>query len=117
MASEERSPESKAETLWGLLEQRVSRAPAALLFVDEAGRRMTLGEFRRESLRMAERLKALGIGAGSVVSWVLPTSIDAFVVMAALSRLSVVQNPIVPIYGEREIGHIVDEASVEVLIV
>jgi cyclohexanecarboxylate-CoA ligase len=117
MASEERSPESKADTLWGLLEQRVSRAPAALLFVDEAGRRMTLGEFRRESLRMAERLKALGIGAGSVVSWVLPTSIDAFVVMAALSRLSVVQNPIVPIYGEREIGHIVDEASVEVLIV
>jgi cyclohexanecarboxylate-CoA ligase len=117
MTTQGRSLESRVVTLWELLEERVSLAPRGLLFVDEAGQRVTFTEFRSASLRMADGLKTLGIGAGTVVSWILPTSIDAFVVMAALSRLSAVQNPIVPIYGEREIGHIIDEASVEALIV
>ncbi len=51
------------------------------------------------------------------MSWILPTGIDALVLAAALARLAAVQNPIIPIYREREVGHIVDEASVDVLIV
>ncbi|MGP0030099.1 MAG: class I adenylate-forming enzyme family protein [Acidimicrobiales bacterium] len=104
-------------TLWGLLEARVALTPDALLFVDEAGHRMTFAHYRDAAARTAAGLAGLGIGAGTVMSWILPTTIDTFVVMAALSRLSVVQNPIVPIYREREIGHIVDEAGVDVLLV
>jgi acyl-CoA synthetase (AMP-forming)/AMP-acid ligase II len=37
--------------------------------------------------------------------------------MVALSRLAAVQNPIIPMYREREIGHILDEADVDALIV
>ena len=37
--------------------------------------------------------------------------------MVALSRLAAVQNPIIPMYREREIGHILDEARVDAMIV
>ena len=52
-----------------------------------------------------------------LVSWVLPTAIDTLVVMVALARLGAVQNPIIPVYREREIGHILDEAQVDAMIV
>jgi cyclohexanecarboxylate-CoA ligase len=104
-------------SLWGLLEARVSRTPHALAFVDESGRQVSFAEFRDLAVRTAAGLQERGVHAGQVVSWIMPTSIDTFVLMAALSRLSVVQNPIVPIYREREIAHIVDEAAVDVLLV
>ena len=78
---------------------------------------MTCAAFRDRSRRLAADLGRIGIGAGTVVSWILPTSIDALLVMAALSRLGAIQNPIVPIYGAREIGHILDEASVDVVVI
>jgi acyl-CoA synthetase (AMP-forming)/AMP-acid ligase II len=37
--------------------------------------------------------------------------------MVALARLGAVQNPIIPVYREREIGHILDEAKVDAMIV
>lgn len=104
-------------TLWGLVEARAALSPNELLFVDEGGRRMSFGEFKEAAVRTAAGLSGLGVQAGSVVSWILPTGIDTFVMMAALSRLSAVQNPIVPIYREREIGHIVDEAHVDMMFV
>jgi cyclohexanecarboxylate-CoA ligase len=104
-------------SLWGLLEARVRLTPDALVFVDEEGRRVTFAQFRDEAMVAAAGLGDLGVRGGQVVSWILPTSIDTFVMMAALSRLSVVQNPIVPIYREREIAHIVDEAKVDLLFV
>jgi cyclohexanecarboxylate-CoA ligase len=110
-------PTGDGSTLWGLLETRVALTPDHLLFVDEGGRRMTFAQYRAAALRTAAGLVRLGIGRDTVVSWILPTAIDTFVVMAALSRLSAIQNPIVPIYGEREIGHIVDESGVQVMLV
>ncbi len=59
---------------------------------------MTFAELRRESIRVAERLATAGIGSNSLVSWVLPTSIDTLVLTAALSRLGAMQNPIIPVY-------------------
>jgi cyclohexanecarboxylate-CoA ligase len=47
-----------------------------------------------------------GVGAGTMVSWQLPTTLEAVVVMAALTRLGAVQNPIIPILREREVGFI-----------
>ncbi len=104
-------------TLWEVLHQRVASTPDALLFVDESGRRMTFSQFEVAAERAAAGLAGGGIGVGSVVSWILPTRIEAFVLMAALSRLEVVQNPIIPIYREREIAHILSEADVDVMIV
>jgi acyl-CoA synthetase (AMP-forming)/AMP-acid ligase II len=44
------------------------------------------------------------IGEGTTVSWQLPTRIDTIVLSAALSRLGAVQNPIIHLYREREVG-------------
>jgi acyl-CoA synthetase (AMP-forming)/AMP-acid ligase II len=100
-----------------LLDARATASPDRTFLVDEDGRHMSFAELRRESMRVAKRLATAGIGADSLVSWVLPTSIDTLVVTAALSRLGAVQNPIIPVYREREIGHILDETAVDLMIV
>jgi cyclohexanecarboxylate-CoA ligase len=104
-------------TFNALVDARAEATPDRVLLVDDRGRRLSCGAYREESLRVAAIFRRLGIARGTVVSWILPTGIDALVVTAALSRLGVVQNPIIPIYREREVGHIVDEASVDVLVV
>jgi acyl-CoA synthetase (AMP-forming)/AMP-acid ligase II len=53
---------------------------------------------------MAAALHALGIAEGTPVSWQLPTRIDTIVLSAALSRLGAVQNPIIHLYRDREVG-------------
>ena len=103
--------------MWEQLERRVAATPDALFLVDDNGRRLTFSEFRQAAHETAAGLTAHGIGPGTVVAWALPTRIDTCVLMAALSRLSVVQVPIVPIYREREVSHITHEAEVDVVLV
>jgi acyl-CoA synthetase (AMP-forming)/AMP-acid ligase II len=78
---------------------------------------MTHREFQAQSEGAALRLSNLGVGPNSIVSWILPTTMESLIIMVALSRLAAVQNPIIPMYREREIGHILDEAGVDAMIV
>ncbi len=95
---------SGARTLWELIDRRADTSPDRLMLIDEADRRMTFGEFRDHAERVAAGLHASGIGEGTPVSWQLPTAIDTVVLSAALSRLGAVQNPIIHLYREREVG-------------
>src|SRR5690606_29207611 len=74
-----------------------------------------------EALAAAERaaagLAGLGVGAGDVVSWQLPTWLESKVLVLALARLGAVQNPMLPIYREREVGFIVRQARSKLLVV
>src|SRR5207253_1325731 len=56
-------------------------------------------------------------GEGSVVSWQLPTWNESVVLVAALARLGAVQNPILPIYRERELGFILRQAKTRLFVV
>jgi cyclohexanecarboxylate-CoA ligase len=100
-----------------LVDAKAREDPEGVLLVDDRHRQMTHGEFQAESERAALRLANLGVGPNSIVSWILPTTMESLVVMVALSRLAAVQNPIIPMYREREIGHILDEACVDAMIV
>jgi acyl-CoA synthetase (AMP-forming)/AMP-acid ligase II len=111
------TPADAGQTLCALADGRAAASPGHVLFVDDSGRTMTAEEFRASSLRVAERLLAVGIGRGSVVSWVLPTGMDALVLTVALSRIGAVQIPVIPVYREREIGHILDETALDAFIV
>ena len=104
-------------SLVDLVDARADQSPDDLVFLDDRGRHMTCAEFQAESHNAASRLAGLGVGPDSLVSWILPTTIEALVVMVALSRLGAVQNPIIPMYRQREISHILDEASVDAMIV
>jgi acyl-CoA synthetase (AMP-forming)/AMP-acid ligase II len=104
-------------SFWDLIEQRARTTPDARMAVDETGRVMTYAQYRDDAERAAAGLQAMGVGEGTVVSWQLPTWLESFVLAAALSRLQAVQNPILPIYREREVGFIARQAKTRVLIV
>ena len=104
-------------TLWGLVEARAAASPDAILAVDEDGRHMTYGEFAEAAGAAAAGFEAMGVGPGSVVSWQLPTWIESLVLVAALSRVGAVQNPILPIYREREVAFVTKQANADLLIV
>ncbi|UDY37815.1 class I adenylate-forming enzyme family protein [Dermatobacter hominis] len=107
----------QGRTLWELMERRVDATPDALMAVDEDMRTLTFAEFWSEAERAAAGLRASGLGEGDVVSWQLPTWIESLVLVAALSRLGVVQNPLLPIYREREVGFVTDQADSRLLVV
>jgi acyl-CoA synthetase (AMP-forming)/AMP-acid ligase II len=105
-----------ATSLWELIERRADADPDRELLVDSGGSRMTNGGFRDAALRTAAGLHDLGVRAGTVVSWQLPTWNAGYVLMAALSRLGAVQNPIIPIYRDREVGFIIRQIAPELVI-
>jgi len=107
----------QGRTLWELIEARVDATPDALMAVDEDMRTVTFAEFRTEAERAAAGLLAQGVAPGTVVSWQLPTWIESLVLVAALSRLDAVQNPLLPIYREREVGFITAQADSALFVV
>ncbi len=107
----------QGRTLWELLEKRVAATPDALMAVDEDMRTLTFAEFKTEAERAAAGFAAQGVQAGDVVSWQLPTWIESLVLVGALSRLGAVQNPMLPIYREREVGFITNQAEAKLLVV
>jgi acyl-CoA synthetase (AMP-forming)/AMP-acid ligase II len=104
-------------TVWNLVERRARETPDAPMLVDETGRTLTFREYRDAAERTAAGLAALGVRADSVVSWQLPTWIESVVLVAALTRLGAVQNPLVPIYREREVTFCVQQTGAQLLIV
>jgi acyl-CoA synthetase (AMP-forming)/AMP-acid ligase II len=105
-------------SLWDLVERRAAETPDAPAAVDERGETLTFAGLRDRGERVAAGLaQSHGVGQGDVVSWQLPTWIESLVLVAALARLRVTQNPILPIYREREVGFIVPQAKTKLLIV
>jgi cyclohexanecarboxylate-CoA ligase len=107
----------EGRTLWELIDKRVEATPDALLAVDEDMRTLTFADFAEEAERAAAGLANYGVKEGSVVSWQLPTWLESLVLVAALSRLGATQNPILPIYREREVGFVTKQADSAMLVV
>ena len=107
----------QSRTLWELIEQRAQITPDHLFAVDEKERSLDFKAYYTECLHCAAGLAERGISAGSRVSWVLPTCLESLVLAGALARLGARQNPILPIYREREIRFITNQSECELLIV
>ena len=93
-----------ATTLWELVERRAAATPDVPMLLDPEDRRVTFGEFKAWAERVAAGYHALGITAGTRVTWQLPTRVESIVASFALARLGAVQNPIIPFYREKEVG-------------
>jgi cyclohexanecarboxylate-CoA ligase len=100
-------------TYWTLIADAAAREPHRPLLADEYGRSLTTRELHDAACRTAAAFAERGIGAGTVVSWQLPTTLETVVVMAALTRLGAVQNPIIPILREHEVGFITGQLATE----
>src|SRR5512139_1172401 len=96
--------------LWPLVEARARATPDALCSVDERGERLGFAQLRSRAERVAAALAERGVGPGVRVSWQLPTWTESLVLVCALARLGALQNPILPLYREREVGFILRQA-------
>jgi cyclohexanecarboxylate-CoA ligase len=102
-------------TLWGLVAGRATATPDATMLADERDRTLTFGQFAVAAEEAAAGFAALG--EGTVVSWQLPTTIEAVVTMAALARLGAVQNPVIPILRRREVAFITAQVGARLHVV
>lgn len=103
----------KADSLFGYIQERAGATPDAEMVVDENGRRVSFAEYLQMCETTAAGLAEMGISSGSVVSWQLPTWIESIVLVGALSRLGAVQNPLLHIYRDREVGFALQQAKAD----
>ena len=106
-----------AETFWKLVDDVATLSPDAVLVADDHGRRLTALQLRDEALAVAGGLVSHGVRPGDVLSWQLPTTLEAAVMLAAGARLGVVHNPIIPLLRHREVGHICAQLGTTLLVV
>lgn len=106
-----------SETYWALVEAAAKEHPDRVVLVDDFGRSLTNSQLRDAAERTAAALAERGVADGTVVSWQLPSTLETMVVMVALTRLGAVQNPILPIWRESEVGFATAQLGTEVIVV
>ncbi|HEY5384167.1 MAG TPA: AMP-binding protein [Acidimicrobiales bacterium] len=106
-----------ARTMWELVDRRAQLSPDHPLLIAENGETVTSRQFRDRAERVAAGLHDMGITTGSVVSWQLPTRIETVVLSIALARLGAVQNPIIHLYREREVGFALRQTGAELFVI
>ena len=111
------APIYDVETMWELLDRRAGATPDAPFLLDPDDRRLTFAETRSWVERVAAGFQGLGVGPLTPVSWQLPTRIETVVASLALARLGAVQNPIVHIYRDREVGFALRQTGARLFLV
>jgi amino acid adenylation domain-containing protein len=88
-------PATTSATLHGLVEAQAARTPsaAAVIAGDDA---LTYEALDRRASRLAERLRALDVGAGSVVAVCLPRSLDLIVALLGVLKAGAAYLPLDP---------------------
>jgi len=105
------------DTFWRLVDEVACVSPDKVLVADDHGRSLTAAQLRDEALAVAGGLTSLGINPGDVLSWQLPTTLEAAVMLAAGARLGVVHNPIIPVLRHKEVSHICAQLGSTLLLV
>ncbi|MGB2758146.1 MAG: AMP-binding protein [Acidimicrobiia bacterium] len=106
-----------ATNLWDLVERRAAATPNAVM-LREGDRTTTFAEYRDLALTAAAGMATKhGVGEGTVVAWQLPTWTESAVLVAALSRLGAVQNPMLPLYRAKELSFMTQQLGTQLIIV
>ncbi len=77
----------------------------------------TVGDVYEEALRVANGLRAHGLGPGDVVAFQLPNWVEAAITFYACSILGVTIVPIVHFYGPKEVGFILRQSGARALVI
>src|SRR3954454_21781565 len=88
------------------LDEVAAATPDKLAAIDSRGQ-LTCAELKRLSGRAALGLLELGVRPGDVGSFQLPNWSEFLVLHYAVSRIGAVNNPLIPIYRDREVGFMV----------
>src|SRR5271166_2751629 len=97
----------RASLLVDQLDEWAAAEPEAIC-LHEGDTALRVGELRDRSLQLARRLHALGLGAGMRIAVQLPNWHEVVVVFLAAQRLGAVMVPIMPIYRDHEVRHVLE---------
>jgi cyclohexanecarboxylate-CoA ligase len=103
------------ETLGDLI-SRQARSWGDKTFITDGDVSYTYAALRDVSARLAVGLRERGLRAGDRVAVQLPNWSEFAVVAAAVAALGAVMVPIMPIYRRDEVGHVLDDAEVSVVV-
>ncbi len=103
-------------TIADRLDQFCTTRPDQLLVVDD-GRMYSVTRTRDDARRLARAMMARGLRPGQVVSFQLPNWYEAVVVELACAYGGFVCNPIVPIYRDAEVAHILADSGSRLFVV
>jgi len=106
-------------TLWQLLAQRVNQTPNLPMLINGEieGEVLTFKACFDKAQSLAAGLQQQGIKPGDVVAWQFPTGPEAIILSLALSRLDVIQNPVLHLYQGRELVDILSQSVPQWVIV
>jgi len=104
-----------ARSIWELVERRAAATPDRVMLYD-GDRSTTFAQYRDLCEHAAAGLTTLGVGAGTNVSWQLPTWTESAALVGALCRLGAVQNPMLPIYRYKEVSFIAAQTHCKLLV-
>jgi acyl-CoA synthetase (AMP-forming)/AMP-acid ligase II len=105
------------DTFWDLVVRAAEAQPHTLVASDDHGRSLTRADLRDRAEQVAAGLVQHGVSPGDTVSWQLPTTLESLVLLVALARLGAVQNPLIPLLREREVGFITSQVGTDTLLV
>jgi acyl-CoA synthetase (AMP-forming)/AMP-acid ligase II len=77
---------------------------------------LTHSEIDRAADSMAAALRDAGLEPGDVVSWQAPNWWESIVIALATWRVGAINNPVLPIYREHELGQILEDLRPEVIV-
>ena len=104
-----------AETVDAVFAARAAEAPEGVALAWEGGR-MTYGELRDGSARLAAHLRALGVGAGTRVGICLERSPQLVAATLAVLRAGGAYVPLDPSYPAERLRFLLDDAGVRLVV-
>lgn len=116
MAEHKASGEWDDLTLAAYLDRHWKSDPERLLIVDQ-GKSLSVGDCRAMALKLLSALQQRGLVRGDVVSFQLPNWYEGMIIELACTYGGLVCNPIVQIYRDAEVQHIIADAKSRVLFI
>lgn len=95
--------------------EKAAQQPDDVAIYLEGEPSITYGSIAQEARRLAAGLRKLGLQQGDVISFQLPNWRESVAVDIAASALGLINNPIIPIYRDRELRFILKDARTRLI--
>ncbi|MGF7029123.1 amino acid adenylation domain-containing protein/non-ribosomal peptide synthase protein (TIGR01720 family) [Paenibacillus mucilaginosus] len=113
--NETSTPYPSDQTVVSLFEQQVERSPDATAAVDQ-GRMLTYRELNARANRLAWRLRAEGVRAGSVVALMAHRSLDMLAGIFGILKAGAAYLPLDPGYPEERLRYMLEDSGAGLLL-
>ena len=105
------TPETSVRAMHHLFESQAARAPHALAAIFER-HHLTYGTLDREANRLAHKLKALGVGRGSLVVVMLSRSLEMIPTLLGILKAGAGYVPLEPVFPDARIRFILSTLGI-----